>query len=197
MYTDMQSTLDAIPTSFDLTDEQNTDYNNLLSIFTIAKDMYENDNYMDGLSQTQKDTLEDMLALQRPYVSQLALSLLKRDDPEFVYNEVIIEPDGLYYGPSPGLIPENNTNNTESLLTVYPNPAYTHFTLRYKTSEMRYMALWMRMHDSNGKLVLSKRLKGGDNEELIGLDEISQGSYTVGLYADERVVAIKILNVVK
>ena len=177
-------------------DEQNTDHTNIISIFGISQDMQENNKYTSGLSENQRSNLESFVALQRPYVSQKALAFLKWNNLEYAYSELILEPSES----SPRYAnPENISQvvEKETLFKLYPNPAYDYVTIEYRISEKLYNKLRLEIFNSQGKIVFSKQLQGGDNDELIGLSELSPGAYMVSLLGDGVIISTEKLNIKK
>ncbi len=158
--------------------------------------MYENDKYIGDLTEAQRSSLETVLNLQRPLLSQMALSLLKRDNPDYNFSEVILIPS---LNPSRKSKPDKTIVelDKESIMKLYPNPAFDYITIDYTTSGIFYNNLWLEIFDSQGRKVLTKHLKGGDNEELIGLGELSHGTYVVSLFADGRIIESEKLNIEK
>ncbi|MCK5855951.1 MAG: hypothetical protein KAG64_00585 [Bacteroidales bacterium] len=53
--------------------------------------MQQENLYMGGLNEEQRISLLSIVELDRPYVSPIALSLLKRDNPDLVFNEAIYD----------------------------------------------------------------------------------------------------------
>ncbi|MCF8299363.1 MAG: T9SS type A sorting domain-containing protein [Saprospiraceae bacterium] len=132
--------------------------------------------------------------LQRPSVSQMALALLKRDNPDYAYSELIFEPSE---SSSRKANPKNSSVETDkkSLFKLFPNPAYDYVTVEYKTSGKLYDKLWLEIYDSRGRKVFAKILQGGDNEELIGLSDLSSGTYMYSFIADGKVLHSDKLNI--
>lgn len=68
--------------------------------------------------------------------------------------------------------------------------------MEYKTASKNYKELWVEIRDAQGKLVMKQQLKGGDNTELIGLNEIKSGQYSVNLIADQKMLKSEKVTIV-
>ncbi|MCF8299361.1 MAG: family 16 glycosylhydrolase [Saprospiraceae bacterium] len=194
-YAEMNSCLENIPQNYELTEELSVDHTNFISIFEIAQDMYENDKYIGDLTDIQRSNLESFVELQRPLVSQMSLALLKRDNPDYIYNELIFEPSESSSRKANPKINSLEADNNKPLFKLYPNPAHDYLTVEYITAGKLYNKLWLEIYDSQGKQVFTKQLQGGDNEELIGLSDLSSGTYMYSFIADGKVLHSDKLNI--
>jgi len=117
----------------------------------------------------------------------MALALLKWNNPDYEYNEIILEPGE---SSERKARPNSDKKDTEDevLFKIFPNPAHDFLTVEYRTSGKLYNNFWFEIYDSRGRKVFSKILQGGDNEELIGLSDLSSGTYMYIFMADGKVL---------
>ena len=188
----MNNTFASINTEYELTEAQQTEYQNILITYEIAKDMYENDKFIGGLSETQRTTLNNIMTNSRENRAT-ALALLKRDNPDYGYQEIILDPASSSARMGKHTItPDEETQ----ALRVYPNPTVEYFTVEYNTNNTAYKQLTLIVQDITGRIILTKQLQGGKNAELVSLQNMSPNVYTVILKADELVIDTKKLTVI-
>lgn len=183
-FEDMNTLLSNIPDNYELNERQQTEYQNTLISFRILKDMEINEKYENGLSENQRDSLMDILE-NYPYDCSLTLCLLKRDNPDYTYQELILDP---ITQPARKAKSESVKVENMDVFKIYPNPASDYFTIEYKTSDIKYNQLLLTLQDATGRVVLKKQLQGGNSEELIDLGNLSPGTYNVMLFADNLII---------
>jgi hypothetical protein len=166
-----------------------------MSIFAIAQDMYENDKYMEGLNETQKTSLESILSAKGSQVSQMALALLMRDNPDYQYTELVLQPSEN----SSRIAPKENKlkDSKMSFFKLYPNPTTDYFTLEYQFDATIYSNLQMEIYDASGRKIISQNLNNSDNATLIDVSALSKGVYNVSFIADGNVLSVEKLTIVK
>ena len=195
LYENMNTCLTNITKNFELTEQQLAEYTDYLTAFSIAQDIYANDKYAESLSGTQQNNLETILANNHSQVSQLALALLIRNNPDYKHLELVLVPTS-----SSGreIKPNIDATSKEDLLfKVYPNPANNYITIEYRTEDITYTKLWVEIIDATGRKVFVKELQGGNTEELLNLSSLSCGAYTIYLSADGMSLATEKLNIAK
>ncbi|MCF8217498.1 MAG: right-handed parallel beta-helix repeat-containing protein [Bacteroidales bacterium] len=197
MYNAMDSCLNDIPNSFDLTSEQSTNHDYYLTLFDVGEYLLSRDDETDSLSQGCVDTLETIAELKKPQLSQMAYSLLKLNNIDYEYEIDIPLPEDHteIKAIQPGDFVKDKTELQK--LKVYPNPAYDFVTVEYRTLHLVYKKLSLYIYGSNGNEVMYRSLKGGNNEELIDLGNLHSGTYLIRLLADGDVLESQKLNIVK
>lgn len=176
----MTTTLNEIETDFEMTEEMQSDFDDFKSILNIAKTINQENLFEDCLSDLQRDSLLDIYYNDRPQVSAMALALLKRDNPEFQYSEIIynIGEEAPMANPynSGNIRQENSFEYAEFML--YPNPTIDYTTLRYNAN---YNNLSYIITDIKGGLIVQKKLETIENSEyhevLIDLRQLAPGTY--------------------
>ena len=179
LYEEMQSALDYISSNFEMDDELLPDYNNFVSLMTIAQNMQESNLYEEGLSEAQRTSLETVLTDDRPLIAPIALALLKRDNPDYVYNEAVYDvPQS-----SPRLASPNYNDATVVVnpdFKLYPNPTFDYTTLQYNC---QYSYLNYSIIDLSGREIKKGSLKtienSKTNEVLINLGDLSPSNYQI------------------
>lgn len=177
-YTDMQTVLDNIENNFEMDDEMGTDFNDYETLLNLVVDMQEENLYESSLSETEVTVVENILVNEQPLTASLALSILKRNNPEYEYNEPVYdlpEEYSMAQPPAPETIVQQYDN---SEFKLYPNPSHDYTTLMYDCS---YSNLTYFIMDATGKEVKTDVLKTIEdlsfNEILIDLSGISSGTY--------------------
>ncbi|RLD65462.1 MAG: hypothetical protein DRI84_06770 [Bacteroidetes bacterium] len=189
LYEEMQSCIDNIASSFELNIEMTEDFTNFETMMGIAEDLQQDELYEDGLDESQRLFLGEVLEADRPYMAPIALSLLQRDDPLFVYQEWVYD------------IPENGSRMaTHSIADVnelekdkefklYPNPAREYTTLSYNC---KYINLTYSISDIQGRVLRTEVLEtiedANSKEVLIDLAILSSGSYQITIRSNDLVL---------
>lgn len=194
-FTDMQSVLNNIPSEFELSEDETTNYQNNLIIFAMAADIAQNNKVPGSLNQTQLTNLETIMQSDYLVDKAMALSLLKWNNPDYVYEQTILEP---IVTSARKRNPNNRQREEEkTIMKVFPNPAKDYFTIEYRTVDRMYENLELVIQDASGRKIIQKRLKGGDYEELIDLSNFISGIYSVLLYADNKILSANKLTIMK
>ena len=181
----MQSVLNNISGEFELNEDETTDYQNNLITFALAADIEQNNKVSGSLSETQLTNLETIMQSNYLINKAMALSLLKWNNPDYIYNEIILEP---IETSARKRNPNKNSTEEEIVMKVFPNPAIDYFTIEYRTADKMFENLELIIQDVSGRKIMQKKLKGGNNEELIDLSNFISGIYSVILYADNKII---------
>lgn len=178
-YTEMQNVLTNIPSTFELDDEMNIELNNFTTLCNIVKGMDESRLYENGLTDEQRTEAQTILEANLPMVSNMALAVLKRDNPNIEYDEIIndVEENNLRMAHGNYNI---STPKELGLFKLYPNPAINFITLQY---DCHYDEMSYQISDISGKSLITSSIKtiadAEFNEELINLGNLSSGTYTL------------------
>ena len=165
--------------NMELDDIQTADYTNFVSMINIAKAAKEANELEDFLSEPERTNLQTIVEADKPITAALALSVLKRDNPDLVFNEEVydIEQNSARKGrPETGQL--SSANSTKDEFRLYPNPALDYTTLQYNC---QFNNLTYSVIDISGREVKTGFLKTIENtkanEVLINLGGISPGTY--------------------
>ncbi len=187
-YENMQTVLDAMPEDYEMDDEMTTEYNEFSSILEISRIMQEEDLYENSLNETQKESLESILQSDRPIVSQIALSLLMRDNPNFDFVENVNDVEQNTARKSmPSTINVAKIENVE--FKLYPNPSINYTMLQYNC---KYINMSYTISDIQGRILVNNSLETfgeiSTNEVLINLNKLSPGNYQIIIKTNERIL---------
>jgi len=196
-YEAMNDVMNNISSNFELNDEEMTDYSNFVTLFGIAQDMYQNERYMEFLEPEQRDYIELILASKGSQVSQLALGILMRDNPNYQYVEEVLQPSENSARKAKPKSNNDLNSNIDSFFKLYPNPATDYFTLEYNLAETTYSTVEMVIYDATGRKVLTKTFSKNQDETLIDVRGLSKGMYSVSFIADGQVLSVEKLTIVK
>ena len=164
--------------------------------FAIAADISQNEKAPGSLNETQTTNLGNIMQTEEIVDKSMALALLKWNNPDYEYYEVILEPGE---SSERKARPNSDKKDTEDevLFKIFPNPASDYVTVQYRTSDKVYKTLSIVVKDGSGRKIIEKQLKGGDNEELLDTQKLISGFYTVLLYTDINVIAVEKLTINK
>jgi hypothetical protein len=187
-YTQMQNTLNAIPTGFNLNEQQQSEYNNWNSYFAIAKSLRQKAVPFDGLSQNQKDVLGGIIeSSPGTQAASAALALLLFNNPDYDYVEPVKE---FRMENQRKARPQRRAVlvpfETE-LFKVYPNPAHDFITLEYNNAG-QYQNLAYSLNNQSGKMMLNREFNTKEREVLIDLTGLKAGVYTLVIYGDNNII---------
>jgi hypothetical protein len=178
-YEDMENLLDNISNIYEIDEEKTAELSEFSIVIDIAKVMEQENLYESSLTDTQRSDLENIIANSNPITAPFALSILKRDNPEYVFEETVFDVEE-----NSARMAKPSTMMTEPVeggeFKIYPNPTKDYTTLSYncKFANMSYSIL-----DMVGKTLLTKSLitieDKNANEILIDLSFLSGGSYQI------------------
>jgi len=183
-YTEMQNTIDAIETIYEMNDAMITDFANFETMMNIAKSMQQENLYEGGLSEAQQASLESILSDDRPFMAPIALALLKRNNINYIYAEAIN--DVPQSGARLAAPKHNVVSDVNVAFKLYPNPAKDYVTLSYNC---KYMNISYSVSDIQGRIIKSNTLQTikdvNSNEILIDLGGLSPGSYQITIKSNK------------
>ncbi len=190
----MNTTLSDISSNFEFDEQQTINHTNFIATFAIAQDMYQNDKYTEGLSEVQITSLEGVLNAEGPQVSQMALAILIRDNLDYEYTELVLEPSE-----NSARKASNRDKPVAELAEVklYPNPATDYFTLEYQVDVNVFSVLSIEIYDARGRKIRSQNLNLSATAVLIDVSTLSKGVYNVSFIADGKVLSVEKLTIIK
>jgi hypothetical protein len=193
----MQNTINSIPESFELNEQQWAEYNNWNSYFDIAKSLRQKEVPFDGLTQSQKDVLGGIIeSTPNTESASAALALLLFNNPDYDYVEPVkefrIENQRKARPQHSAIIEPVETK----LIKLYPNPAHDYITLEYNNVG-QYSSLSYSLNDQSGKMLLNQELNTQERETLIDLSMLKAGVYTLVVYGDNNIIETHKITVVK
>jgi len=188
----MQNTLDSIPYSFELSEFENQEYLNHVISFGIAREIIE-ENLMPGqLSQTHISDLSGILEQGIGYSHEMALALLKWNDPAYMFEEIILD-----YVPQQQRKTKQSKKAVDPGLEVFPNPARDYCTVAFEIPENPEINATIVVTDISGREVYRSQPTQKSGEMLIDLKGLKSGFYTVSLISNETNLSAKRLVIVK
>ena len=196
LYDNMNTVFDNIYSDFDLKKEQIVDLNNWQSYYSIAQAYKEADGNISTLNKSQITSLENLMNLNRPYISSAAVALLLANNPEYSYNEVVLPIKESSARMANPFHEADNEVEDDNILNIYPNPSHDYITLAYRTGS-KYSKLWVVISDARGGIQMQKTLQGGDNEEIINISDLAPNIYTLILYGDYERISVEKITVIK
>ncbi len=181
-------TLEDIPTAYELSETEAADHQKFTTLLGIKETLMESSVPIGCLSQAQTDNLMDYVEANRPLITAAAVAMLKQNDPDFVFNEIILEPDT---NSVPKQALASLKSKKESLLKLYPNPAMDYITVKYWVNEFEYRRLSIQIIDVKGRLLFVQEIPLGSLEHLIDLRKYAKGSYLLQLVADGSIIGVE------
>ena len=190
----MNQALIQIPNEFTLNEEETLNHENYLTTFAIVEEVVQNELLPGDLSVEQLTSLEEIMNASVVVDKSMALSLLKWNNPDYAWEELILIPQET----SPRLSkPVKPKRKAEPVIRIYPNPARDYITIEYRTADANSAKLSLVICDAAGRKLLEKSLKGGDYDELVDISTLIPGVYSVQLVDEKAVIAAHKLTVIK
>jgi len=188
----MQNTLDSIPFSFELSVIETQEYLNNVISFGIAREIMEDSLVPGQLTQTHISDLSDILEQGIGYSHEMALALLKWNDPTYGFDEIILD-----YVPQQQRRTKRSNMASDPNLEVFPNPARDYCTVAFVMPETQNGHPTIVLTDINGREVYRSQPTQFTGEMLIDLKGLKSGVYSVSLVSNETVQSMKRLVIVK
>jgi hypothetical protein len=190
----MQTTLDDIPLQFELSERENLEYEYLTEVFAILEAIKEYDLQPGDLIGEQTEPLILMLETEGTVDKSLAIAILLWNDPDFEYNEPILEPTGYQMRKTK---PQKAIATDVTVMRLYPNPARDYFTVFYKVPESQRNSLSLQVKDATGRIVLQQPLLDNAFEYMIDTGILTKGVFTVVLLNNNRLLTAEKLVIIK
>jgi parallel beta-helix repeat protein len=190
---DFQTTLDSIPTLFNLTGQDSLDYLRYAAAFEIARDIL-----TDSIAPGELDSLQltNLFALiDQPGTIKIGtvLAVLYWNNRSFSYAEPILEAP--VYQPRKQKTPANPTDS-ETTLNIYPNPASDYFTLRFST-DSRHRNIKFSIVNQQGQTIQTWVPLEHENEKLWDIGNLLSGTYSVVLHNGKTILKSQKLIIIK
>jgi len=180
-------TLEDIPTAYELSETEAADHQKFTTLLGIKETMMESSVPVGCLSQAQTDNLMDYVEANRPLITAAAVAMLKQNDPDFVFNEIILEPDTSSVPKRTRFVKGIESN---TIFKLYPNPAMDYITLAYTVGEMEFHSLSIQIIDASGRLLYSQDLPSGSFERLLDLREYPKGNYLLQMVGNGKTIGV-------
>lgn len=195
--TSLNTTLNAIPSEFSMTNREEVIHGNYLDYFTILKDLIKRGTNlltMDSLNRVALYALyEESLEPVKSYVRN---ALITRR--ELAYNEPILLPDGLKSSPKTNQY-RTGSFVSKSYMKVFPNPARHYVIVEYNLQE-RYRkgeTGLLTLTDIRGHELMRKEIQKSRDQELINTSAYPAGTYICTLTYGAVVLETKKVIIVK
>ncbi len=146
------------------------------------------------LDEGEMDELMDLVEANRPQITAAAVAMLKQNDPEFVYNEIILEPDT-------NSVPERASASIadakNAALKLYPNPAYDYITVSCELDQYVQSGYMLQLYNALGQLLYERALLVDNEELMIPLGGYPAGNYHFILVGDGKHLANEKLTIIR
>ncbi len=174
------------------------DYTNFALMMNTLKLANEHNLASSFLNETEVANIEAVLYANRSLTSSTALALLMRNNPEYQFEEVVLD-----MSESSARLAQFSTEEVfaESLndYRIYPNPSNDYIMLEYNPKSEG--DILYRISNSNGKIVLENTLEKSESdnrlEVLIDLQELSTGVYYFNLINNKQNLQTQKLVILK
>lgn len=124
----------------------------------------------------------------------LAIAILLWNNPDFEYNEPILEPIGYQMRK---IRPQKTVAKQIIKLKLYPNPAKDYFTVFYKVPDAFRNSLSLQVKDATRRIVLQQSLPDNALEYMIDTGTLTKGVYTVVLLNNNSLLKAEKLVIIK
>jgi hypothetical protein len=187
-------TLEDILSNFELTDVQYEDHQKFTTLMGLKQSMMQSEQPVGFLDEGEMDELMDLVEANRPQVSAAAVALLKQNDPDFVYDEIVLEPDT-------NSVPKRERvtidKEPEKDLRLYPNPAYDYITVSCNLDQYVQSGYKLQLYNALGQLLYERALSNDNSEMLIPLGEYPAGNYHFILVGDGQHLANEKFTIIR
>jgi hypothetical protein len=187
-------TLEDIPTAYELSEAEAADHQKFTTLLGIKETMMESSVPIGCLSQAQTDNLMDYVEANRPLITAAAVAMLKQNDPDFVFNEIILQPDT---NSVPKQALARLKSKKESSLKLYPNPAYDYITVSCKLDQYVQSSYKLQLYNALGQLLYERALSVDNTEQMIPLGEYPAGNYHFILIGDGQHLANEKFTIIR
>jgi hypothetical protein len=187
-------TLEDIPSAYELSETEAADHEKFTTLFGIKSYMMGAEIPVGVLNEGQVADLMNLVEENRPQLTANAVALLKMNDPEFVFNEIILEPDT-------NSVPKRQRSivkdDKEALLKLYPNPAYDYITIVYDLDLHIQSTYTLQLYNALGQLLFERELGRDTKELIVGLGEYSPGNYNFILMCDGKILTDEKFTIIR
>jgi hypothetical protein len=187
--------LSNLPNKFTMDSEQQSQYQDYITIFEMLRNLKQNGKTLDSLNNISREILYQIAEhLSRP--AAMAQNILRHiDNAGF---------DEVYILPTSGInlrnmyAKANNEQNQDQKLKfeIYPNPCKDYFIIDYAIKQKPYQATYS-IHNAIGQIINSGQLNDLQNQLMVRTSSYSNGLYTISLIIDGKIEKVVKLNVTK
>lgn len=149
---------------------------------------------VDFLDEGEMDELMDLVEANRPQITAAAVAMLKQNDPEFVYNEIILEPDT---NSVPKRASASIADAKNAALKLYPNPVYDYITVSCNLDQYVQSGYKLQLYNALGQLLYERALSVDNTEQMIPLGEYPAGNYHFILVGDGQQLANEKFTIIR
>lgn len=198
-YTLMVGVLQAIENDFVLTEEMQTENEQLTAYYELMQCVYSSDRNIYQLTADEKTTLLDWYNNEVNIAAVYARNILSISG-EIIYNEPYILPDDLksstvVYGDDD--INQTKPTDHHHIMQIYPNPAKDYLICEYEIVGEYTQANIYIMQSGSGKSLINYPLSQSQDAHVIDLNGLESGNYILVLMLDGQSIASSKFNIVK
>jgi len=195
-YTNMATVLSNI-SNMELNEANQLDYTNFALMMNTLKLANENNKASNFLNEAEVADIETVLYANRSLTSSTALALLMRNNPEYQFEEIVL--DMSETSSRMAEFSEEITIDNANEYRIYPNPSNDYIMLEYNPKSDG--DILYRISNSNGKIVLENTLEKSESDDnlevLIDLQELSAGVYYFNLINNKQNLRTQKLVILK
>lgn len=186
-----EATLDDIPDSYELTDEQLAIHGYYLELFDLLRELE-----IDSLSILKPDSIQistlQTLALNDAYLPGVFARNILLVNGLIEYQEPVVLPDPLKSAEVRKDYGKMNVNPVTgaSRLLIYPNPSNQYIIVEFHLDNDG-MESYIDILDASSIKVGEMQLHGSQNQVVVPVNNLKPGLYLVRLMVDQRVIESK------
>jgi hypothetical protein len=184
----MLTVLDNIESNFNMDEAMEDDFNDFESLLNMAKTMNQNNLYKGGLSETEVYTLEEIVSDGQPLTSPFALSLLKRNNPQYVYSEPVYDVSQSFARMARPSDDKSFDSEEQAEFKLYPNPAHDYTTI--ELSENWTNSAELIIYNAVGQKVTQRNYDKGETNLKVNLQSLKPGLYYFNLINNGESIGI-------
>jgi len=195
--TNVNNTLNAIPNTFELSNEQEDLYIDYQDYFDILVTLKSENKSILELTQGQITALQNLSVTGREPVSSYTRNILLANNM-MQYFEPILLPDLTSYPPSKPFV-EPDLIMVDDYFKVFPNPSKYYLIIEYNLKDdfIAASGLSFKIYDVSGKQIDQVFIRKQQDQMIIPVESYSPGVYLCCLYNKEKVVQSIRFTVIK
>jgi hypothetical protein len=194
-FEEMNDLLNDLSSNYDFNEEQNHDYEQFTSLFDVAEEIFQYDEFDSCLTANDLQLLEGIKNDSSTQASKLALSLLNRVNRAYSYDELVVPFDTSQIEKSS--IESRYIKVLDDMIKIYPNPSNGYFNVEYSISGSKNNDLNLEIYDATGRRQYSKLLLLPSGIESIDVSQLSNGTYSLSIISEGKLISSKKFTILK
>jgi hypothetical protein len=183
--------LNTIPNNFELNGFQAAEFNSMMDYYTIRKQMQQNNQYLNNLSETQLDALMEIATNGEGIAKGYACSILNLYGLcEFSYDDLKnLTVNDEWHASDKAAEYErlNKAKAAYQYLSISPNPANDFLIVQLTDTDLS-VNTEIKITKTDGKMIRQLQLNTKQSETIIDVSDLLPGSYMLTLISNGKLI---------